>query len=114
MLSLIEKYCRLLTSDSGACAELFSDDAHYITAVQSKPIHLTGRQAIHDFIRQAPRHLTFTVTDYRETGSKCVATVQIHGPQFTPTAQTIKFTVSTENGGLFSRFEVIHPPVGSS
>lgn len=114
MLSLIQKYCRLLTSDSGACAQLFSDDAHYITVVQSKPIHLKGRQAIRDFIRQAPRHLTFTVADYRETGSKCVATVQINGPQFTPVAQTIKFNVSTENGGLFSRFEIIHPTVGSS
>lgn len=102
---LIANYTRLLTADPSSCAELFSDDAVYVTKVGPKKVRLEGRHQILDFISKAPGQMTFSLKDVAKSGTSYIANIAIHSPRLGELVDQVKFRVK---GGRIARFEVLH------
>jgi len=103
---LIEKFCTLLTSDTNACSELFSESARYITVnKEGKLVNLSGKDNIKKFLSKANRDMIFKVTSFEKLDDKYIAGINISSNKFKEVNQKINFSISEEK---FDLFEVLH------
>jgi hypothetical protein len=100
---LLEDYARLLTTDVTACASLFDEDADYITRVGGKPVRLTGRLRILNFLSREPSNRTLRVVSHTQEGSKHIGRMIIEQPGSAPVEQTVRYAVE---GGLIRIFRI--------
>ena len=105
---LLERYARLLTTDTEACARLFAPDAEYLTRLGEQQLHLRGRDDILRFITHVPRQLCFRATGCRKHGESFRGQIHVRGEDFPQRSQAVRYQVAE---GLFKHFEVLHSRV---
>src|SRR5262249_20263658 len=103
-LYLLETYARLLTTDTRACARLFTPDAEYITRLGGLDLHLYGRHEIEGFIAHVPRQLCFRAADSRPENGGYRGEVLVAEGASPLGTQRVRYDMKS---GRFRRFEVL-------
>ncbi len=107
---LLDEYARLLTTDTRACSELFTNDAEFRTQLGSSALTFHGREDIARFLRHVPRQISFRVAHCAPEGAGYRAALHLVAADLRPRRQAVRYRVE---GGRFTRFEVL-PDEGAS
>jgi hypothetical protein len=104
MHDLLDEYARLLTTDTRACADLFTNDAQYRTKLGSHDLCFEGRADIGGFLRHVPRQISFRAAHCEQDGNGYRGALQLSSADLGARKQHVRFRVSD---GRFTRFEVL-------
>lgn len=104
--TLLDAYARLITTDTDACADLFSTDAEYLTRLGSQQLTFTGREDIRGFLQHVPRQISFRAAHCVAEGAGFAGALRLSAADLTPRQQRVRFSVEA---GRFKRFEILHP-----
>lgn len=108
--SLLDTYARLLTTDTQACAELFSADAEFTTQVGPLKLVFRGREEIRRFLCHVPRQISFRATHSVPEAGGFTGALRLSAADLQPRQQHVRYVVE---GGLFTRFDVQHGRIES-
>ena len=101
---LLDEYARLLTTDTEACADLFTTDAEYRTRLGSHDLHFKGRDDIHGFIKHVPRQISFRAAHCIADEGGFRGELRLMASDLEPRALRVRYMV--ENGRI-KWFEVL-------
>ncbi len=104
MHDLLDEYARLLTTDTRACAELFTNDAQYRARLGSHDLYFEGRADIGEFLQHVPRQIAFRAAHCEQEGNGYRGALQLSSADLGAGTQQVRFRVSD---GRFTRFEVL-------
>jgi hypothetical protein len=101
---LLDEYARLLTTDTRACAGLFSSDAQYLARLGSHDLCFRGRADIGNFLQHVPRQIAFRAARCEPDGAGYRGELRLSSADLSPRHQHVRFHFE---GGRFTRFEVL-------
>jgi hypothetical protein len=99
---LLDRFARLLTSDTDACAALFASDAVYSAHLGGCELRLVGRAEIRQFLSHVPRQIAFRAEAPQARGEDWVGEITVQAHDLAPRPQRVRFAV---RDGRFQRFE---------
>lgn len=104
--SLLDKYARLLTTNTRACANLFSADAEYLTRLGPLDLHFRGRADIGRFLQHVPRQIAFRAAHCVPDGAGYHGALRLSAADLCTRHQHVRYSIEA---GRFKRFEVMIP-----
>ncbi|MBL8858544.1 MAG: hypothetical protein JNL28_08580 [Planctomycetes bacterium] len=105
--TLLDAYARLITTDTEACADLFSNDAEYLTRLGSHQLSFKGRADIRGFLQHVPRQIAFRAAHCVPEGNGYAGALRLSASDLEPRQQHVRFSVEA---GRFKRFEILSFP----
>lgn len=108
---LLDEYARLLTTDTRACSELFSNDAEFRTQLGTNQLSFLGREEIARFLRHVPRQISFRVAHCAREGEGFRGALHLVAADLRPRQQVVRYWIAH---GRFTRFEVLPGPEAST
>jgi hypothetical protein len=99
---LLERFAALLTTDTDACAGLFTPDAVYLASLGACRLRLVGRAEIRRFLKHVPRQVRFTALPPRREGLDWVGELVVGAQDLAPRTQSVRFQI---HDGRFQSFE---------
>lgn len=102
---LLDDYARLLTSNTHACADLFTLDAEYLTRVGSHDLCFRGRDDIRGFLQHVPRQISFRAAHCRSDGDGFRGELRLSAADLPTRALSVRYVV---HGGRIKWFEILH------
>ena len=107
---LLERFARLLTTDTDACAGLFALDAVYRARLGSCEVILVGREQIRRFLAHVPRQIAVQALEPQpEQGASTAiwrGDLVLSATDLAPRRQPVRFAVQA---GRFRSFEQLAP-----
>ena len=101
---LLDEYARLLTTDTRACADLFSNDAQYLARLGNQDLCFEGRADIGRFLQHVPRQISFRAASCEPHGAGYQGELSVKCADLGSRQQRVRFQVQS---GRFIRFEVL-------